>query len=99
VIVVVGADRPVLLADDADCSAFHVAHLGGDLAEGLASIGGRLGDDGDARVPVAWVRACSSAPADAVDGMLAYAASKGWVDDDGGAIRAHVEAGTGAGAP
>lgn len=91
-IVVVGEDRPVLLAEDTDCTAFHVAHVGGDLAAGLATIGGSVGDDGDARVPVAWVRAASSAPADALDGMLAYAASKGWVDGggDGAMIRAHV---------
>jgi hypothetical protein len=91
VIVVVGADRPVLLAEDADCGRFHVQHVGGDLGEGLASIGGRLGDDGDARVPLAWVRSASSAPADALDAMVAYAGSKGWLDDGGTTIQAHVE--------
>lgn len=90
-IVVVGADRPPLLAESADCGRLHVAHLGGDLAAGLESIGGRLGDDGDARVPVAWVRACSDAPGDALDAMLRYAGSKGWLDDGGATVRAHVE--------
>jgi hypothetical protein len=93
VIVVVGPDRPPLLAEADDCSAFHVGHLGGDLATALEAIGGRLGDDGDARIPVAWVRQWSTAPAGDLDGMLAYAGSKGWLDDDGTTLRAHVEAG------
>jgi len=91
VIVVVGADRPVLLAEPDDCARFHVAHVDGDLAGGLEAIGGRLGDDGEARVPVAWIRRTSTAPEAALDGMLAYAESKGWVDDGGATIRAHVE--------
>jgi hypothetical protein len=90
-IVVVGPDRPPLLAADADCTAFHVQHVGGDLAAGLASIGGALLDDGDALVGVAWVRASSTAPAAAIDGMLAYAGTRGWLSDDGTTIRAHVE--------
>lgn len=93
VIVVVGPDRPPLLGADTDCSAFHVHHVGGDLAAGLASIGGSLLDDGDALVGVAWVRATSSAPVGAIDAMLAYAESKGWLSDDGTTIRAHVETG------
>lgn len=92
-IVVVGPDRPPLLGADADCTAFHVHHVGGDLAAGLASIGGALLDDGDALVGVAWVRAMSSAPAAAIDGMLAYAATKGWLSDDGTTIRVHIETG------
>lgn len=28
---------------------------------------------------------------DAYDGMIEYAAKKGWVSDDGGAVRAHIE--------
>ena len=92
-IVVVGPDRPPLLAADADCAAFHVHHVGGDLAAGLAAIGGGLLDDGDALVGVAWVRATSSAPAAAIDGMLAYAETQGWLSDDGATIRAHVETG------
>ena len=92
-IVVIGPDRPPLLAADADCTAFHVQHVGGDLAAGLASIGGGLLDDGDALVGVAWVRAMSSAPGAALDGMLAYAGTKGWLSDDGSTIRAHVETG------
>ena len=92
-IVVVGADRPALLAEGDDCTRFHVAHVDGELVAGLESIGGRVGDDGEARVPVAWGRASSTAPSDALDGMLAYAESKGWLDDGGTTIRAHVEAG------
>lgn len=93
-IVVVGPDRPPLLAEGEDCGRFSVQHLGGDLATALESIGGRLSDDGgDALVPVAWVRASSSAPSSALDGMLAYAESKGWLDDGGALIRAHVEPG------
>ena len=90
-IVVIGPDRPPLLAHDTDCGSFHVQHVGGDLAAGLASVGGGLLDDGQALVGVAWVRASSSAPSEAIDGMLAYAGSKGWLVEDGSAIRAHVE--------
>jgi hypothetical protein len=92
-IVVVGPDRPPLLARDTDCTAFHVQHLGGDLAAALASTGGRLDDDGHAWVGLDWVRASSSAPAAAIDGMVEYAASKGWLGDGGSVLRAHVEAG------
>ena len=92
-IVVVGPDRPPLLVADTDCTAFHVQHLGGDLGEGLATLGGALLDDGDALVSVAWVRAMSSAPAAAIDAMLEYAGSKGWLSDDGLTLRAHVETG------
>jgi hypothetical protein len=91
VIVVVGPDRPPLLAADADCTAFHVHHVGGDLAAGLASIGGALLDDGDALVGLAWVRAMSSAPREALDGMLTYAETKGWLSEDRTTIRGHVE--------
>lgn len=90
-IVVIGPDRPPLLVADTDCTAFHVQHLGGDLAAGLASLGGRLLDDGDALVGVAWVRATSSAPAAALDAMLEHAGAKGWLADEGTTIRAHVE--------
>ena len=90
-IVVIGPDRPPLLARDTDCTAFHVHHVGGDLAAGLASIGGALRDDGDALVGVAWVRASSAAPAAAIDDMLEHAAEAGWLSEDGAAIRAHVE--------
>jgi len=91
--VVIGPDRPPLLAADTDCTAFHVQHLGGDLEAGLASIGGALLEDGDALVGIDWVRASSSAPAPAIDGMLEYAAAEGWLTSDGSAIRAHVEVG------
>jgi hypothetical protein len=92
VIVVVGPDRPPLLGESDDCNRFHVVLLpGGDLAAGAEALGGSVTDDGDVLVPVAFVRAHATAPAAALDGMLAFASTKGWLEGD--LIRAHVEAG------
>lgn len=94
-------ERPVVtLEEPDDCTRFHLAVVGGpdigrvfgalvDAAAGrldgdhaLITIdavrrmaAGRVGDDWDARF----------------DGMLAYARTKGWIDDTGHAIQAHLE--------
>lgn len=91
-IVVVGPDRPPLLGEPHDCGRFHVVLLrGGDLDAAAEALGGRLTDDGDVLVPVAFVLAHATAPAADLDGMLAYAAAKGWLEDE--LLRAHVEEG------
>lgn len=93
--------RPVVtLEEPDDCTRFHLEVVGGadfgrvfgalvDAAAGrlegdhaLITVdavrrmaAGRVGDDWDARF----------------DGMLDYARTKGWIDDTGHAIQAHIE--------
>lgn len=48
--------------------------------------------DGDARISVGWLRAAGPGTQEwrqSLDGMLAYAASKGWLHGDH--VQAHVE--------
>ena len=72
------------------------------LVAALAEVGiGRAGPDGDALLPRGLRRLAEDAAAtdgyeldagwdEGFAGMLAYAGTEGWIDDDG-AIRAHVE--------
>jgi len=95
-----GEPATIELVEPEDCKRFHVAVRGGDqeaLGAALASAEvGRLHPTGDAmidtqavlrmasgRVPESWE--------DEFGAMLEYAESKGWIDDTGGAIQAHVE--------
>jgi hypothetical protein len=96
-IVVDLAEARVYLTDPADFSRFAVALEGeGDLVEVVRQSGlGRLREDGEHVVvdPVA-LRALAGPAADeawedGLSGMLAYAAGKGWVEDDG--VVAHIE--------
>ena len=70
------------------------AGLTGDaLATALGEAGRLVGEH--AWISPAWVRAASGLAGDAAwekgfAGMVAYATTKGWVDDTG-AIRAHIE--------
>jgi hypothetical protein len=97
-IVTIGADG-VRLAEAEDVKAFHVAVAdGADVDRELRGSGaGWLADDGDARIAVDWVRGAARANGvgvgwvDAFDGMLAYAAGKGWLDADRTTIQAHIE--------
>jgi hypothetical protein len=86
----------VTLTDPADCERFSVRRTGpGALAEALEGAGvGRMDGD-DALVEVDAVRRLAAGRVDeAWEGrfaaMLDYAATKGWLTDDGRAIRAHV---------
>ena len=90
----------VTLEEPDDCTRFHLAVAGGpDLARVFGALvdaaagrleadhalvtidavrrmaRGRVGDDWDSRF----------------DGMLGYARSKGWIDETGNAIQAHIE--------
>ena len=103
-IVVDLEESRVLLQEPADFTRFSVAVEGdGDLAEVVRQSGlGRMKDDGEHVVvdPVA-LRALAGPAADegwedGFSGMCAYAAGKGWVEDDGGIV-AHVERRDGAG--
>jgi hypothetical protein len=101
VLVDLAATHPaVTLAQPDDCTRFHLQVTGARdpalLASTLAEAGaGRLVGD-DAFVRVDAVRALAAGRVDAAwqtdfDGMLDYARTKGWVDDAGEAIQAHVE--------
>jgi hypothetical protein len=95
-----GAGAAVDLVEPGDCTRFHVAVRGGDasgLEAALAADGvGRLLPSGDALIDTAAVRRLAQGRvAEEWDGefagMLRYAGSKGWLDDTGTAIQAHVE--------
>ena len=95
-----GTNASVTLVDPEDCTKFHVKAIGGDpqvLAAALSRTAvGHLLDCGDAMI---YVRAVADraqgrvAPGwnDNFAGMLAYAKGKGWLDETGEAIQAHVE--------
>ena len=96
-IVIDLAEGRVYLNDPGDFTSFSVALEGdGDLAEVVRQSGlGRLRDDGEHVVvdPVA-LRALAGPAADEAwdegfSGMCAYAAGKGWMEDDG--VVAHIE--------
>lgn len=93
-------DEPVVeLKEPDDCRRFHVEARGGvtGLGEALQRVGvGRVLPSGDALIEIDSVRrlAAGRVPEDwdaRFDAMLDYARGKGWVDEDGRAIQAHVE--------
>jgi hypothetical protein len=98
IIVIDLSEARVLLTDPDDFTRFSVAVEGdGDLAQVVHQSGlGRLRPDGEHVVvdPVALRALAGPAAGDDWDrgfvGMCAYAASKGWVEDDGGVV-AHIE--------
>ncbi len=97
-IVIDLSESRVHLADPGDFTRFSVAtEGGGDLAEVVHQSGlGRLRDDGEHVVvdPVALRALAGAAATDEWDegfaAMCAYAAGKGWVEDDGGIV-AHID--------
>ena len=95
-----GETAVIGLAEPEDCKRFHVAARGGDPAALEAALAvnavGRLLPSGDAQIDTAAVRRMAEGRVpggwdDDFSGMLAYAAGKGWLDDRGTAIQAHVE--------
>jgi hypothetical protein len=108
VIIDVGEER-VAVRDTDDCGRFHVESLLGpaSLDRALrAASAGHGGQDGEAWVGVDWVRseigvaAPGSVGADWAErfaAMLGYARGKGWLDEAGTHIRAHVVPAPGAG--
>jgi len=98
----VGADPPaVVLAEPADCGRFHVSVKGSVDIAALdrvlrSNAVGNVDSNGEAVVGVDALRrlAAGSVGAkwdDDFGAMLDYGRSKGWLSDDGAAIRAHVE--------
>ena len=95
-----GDPAPIGLRDPDDCGRFHVEVLG---PHDLAALGHALVDadagrvHGDhAFVDIGAVRRLASGRvgeswAEDFEKMLAYARSKGWLDESGNAIQAHVE--------
>lgn len=89
------------LVDPQDVRAFHAvvpAALGHeDLAESVRRAGlGELAGDTHLMVPIATVRELAAGRVgptweDDLAGMLAYATRKGWVDETGTRVRAHIE--------
>ncbi len=98
VIVIDLSEARVSLEDPDEFTRFSVALEGpGDPAEVIAASGiGRLREDGGhVVVDPAALRALAGPAADEAwdegfSGMCAYAAGKGWVEDDGGVL-AHIE--------
>ena len=97
----VGPERPVVtLEEPDDCTRFHLTVAGGpDLARVFGALvdaaAGRLAGD-HALITIDAVRRMAAGRVGddwdtRFDGMLAYARSKGWIDDTGHAIQAHVE--------
>jgi len=95
-----GDPAPVGLRDPDDCGTFHVEVIGphdlAALAHALVDAdAGRVEGD-DAYIAVGVVRRMASGRvgaswADDFEKMVAYARSKGWMDETGNAIQAHVE--------
>jgi hypothetical protein len=94
------AGAVVELREPGDCKRFHVAARSvdaGALGAALSAAGvGRLLPSGDAMIQIEAVRrlAAGRVPEEwdgEFAGMLKYAESKGWLDDRGEAIQAHVE--------
>jgi hypothetical protein len=95
-----GETAVIGLAEPVDCQRFHVAARGGDAAALEAALTvnavGRLLPSGDALIDVDAVRRMAEGRVsdgwdDDFAAMLAYAGTKGWLDDAGTAVRAHVE--------
>jgi hypothetical protein len=93
------SEERLTLAEPSDFGRFHVEVTGG-FDEGAVDLllgnDGRLASVGEAFISIAALRVLA---ADAVDepweqglvAMVDYAAGKGWLDDTGTSIRAHVE--------
>lgn len=95
-----GGTAVIELAEPEDCKRFSVVVSGGDTeALGAALTGqeiGRLLPSGDVMVDIGAVRRMAEGRVptgwdDDFTGMLEYARSKGWLDETGTSIQAHVE--------
>lgn len=95
-----GEPAGIELEEPEDCTRFHVAVRGADL-DALDSVLaaqnlGRLLPSGEALIRIDAVRRLASGRVpDAwnadFDAMVGYAKSKGWLDEAGEAIQAHIE--------
>ena len=94
-------ERPVVtLEEPDDCAKFQLTVVGGrDLARVFGALvdaaAGRLEAD-HAYITIDAVRRLAAGRVaddwgERFDGMLGYAKSKGWIDDTGNLIQAHIE--------
>jgi hypothetical protein len=99
VISVNPASGAVELNEPEDCERFHVEVHGAadpsELSRVLEAAGAGSVQDSDAVIGVDWVRGQVAGRVghdweDRFARMLAFAATKGWLRDDGTAIQAHV---------
>jgi hypothetical protein len=97
---VAGDPVSVALAEPEDCRRFHIQVTGEGTLETVAEAIDRSGAghlDGDhAYIAIDWIRSRAEGrvPSDwpaNFDAMIGFARSKGWLDEDGGAIQAHIE--------
>ena len=95
-----GAVPAVDLVEPEDCRRFHVAVRGGDSARLRTALEadelGRLQPSGDAMIATAAIRRMAEGRVPAgwdkdFAAMLQYALRKGWLDDEGAMIQAHVD--------
>ena len=99
-IIRIDHDNEVRLVDPDDCKKFHVEASrdgGGDLNK-LLGAAGSVDDAGEDHVWIHfdWVRNEASGRVAAdwapqFDAMVRYAATKGWLNEAGTSIRAHIE--------
>ncbi len=88
----------ITLEDADNFGEFHVV-VDGDVAAAVDALGGRAGPserDNHLWVDIALVRELATDAADTdwearFEAMLAYAASKGWVDEPAGRVEAHIQ--------
>ena len=98
-IILLRADTAQRLTDADRLDRLH-AEIDGDLADGEDDVQFdefvRAADDDHVWVDVDWLRTAGQAQlgdpdfAAKFDAMIAYAASKGWLDDSGTSVRAHI---------
>jgi hypothetical protein len=98
--IVIAADGSVTLDRPTEFTAFDIRSADPSPSAVLAALGPGGSDtpeDGHVLVAVATIRELAGSVADAgwetgLATMLAYAASRGWTDESGELIKAHIEA-------
>ncbi len=88
----------ITLEDPGNFREFHVS-MDGDVAAAVAAFDGRAAAserDNHLWIDIAFVRELAGDAADAkwesqFDGMLAYANSKGWIDEPTNRVEAHIQ--------
>ena len=88
----------ITLEEAGNFREFHVA-IDGDVAAAVAAFNGRAAAsdrDNHLWIDIAFVRQLAGDAADAewvaqFDGMLAYANSKGWIDEAANRVEAHIQ--------
>ncbi|WP_419927777.1 hypothetical protein [Candidatus Poriferisocius sp.] len=91
----------ITLEDSGNFREFHVA-IDGDIAAAVAAFDGRATAskrDNHLWIDIAFVQELAGDAADAADaewqaqfdGMLAYANSKGWIDEPANRVEAHIQ--------